>query len=54
MTAPDGLPQSTAGREDFFSEDLRAIYGAVDDDEEALQGMGSAWHKQGCIAAGRL
>ena len=33
-----GPPQSTGFRADSFSEDLRAIYGAVDDEGEAHQG----------------
>ena len=41
MTAPEGVQQSTAVGADSFSEDLRALYGAVDADEEVHQGMGS-------------
>ncbi len=50
MTAPDGLPQSTAAGADSFSEDLRALYGAVDDHDDAHQGMGTAWRKQYCTS----
>ena len=43
MTAPDGLDTTPAdGQTDSFSEDLRAIYGDIQD-EEALQGA------RGCV-----